>query len=293
MNFTILLTISMMIWGISWTMGKIVSGYADSFVLLFWRYAITTLCMIPIMFFLKVSWKITRISLLFIITAATINLLYGYFFLQGLKNGLAGAGGVLVTTINPIINFAILSLAGKYHPKKKELLGLLVGFLGGLIIISIWKFSLTEVLSLGNIYFLVASFVWAVNSINSQYAGKVINPILFSFYINSISVPILYLFVYDKNFLAALEFGSEFWICMFYLAALSTALATTIYIIATSKLGSEKASSFVFLVPAFAVLGSFFILGEKPTWNSILGGAIAILAVRMLHTKPHKKVEES
>jgi drug/metabolite transporter (DMT)-like permease len=76
---------------------------------------------------------------------------------------------------------------------------------------------------------------------------------------------------------------SFFWMNMFYLSLVSTTFGTTMYFHASAKLGSAKASSYIFLVPFTALLGSWFFLKENPTWTIIAGGFFAVLAVYFIN----------
>lgn len=49
---------------------------------------------------------------------------------------------------------------------------------------------------------------------------------------------------------------------MFIISVLSTTFATSIYFAATTKIGANEASSFVFLVPFNAIFLSFLFLDE-------------------------------
>jgi drug/metabolite transporter (DMT)-like permease len=275
----------MLIWGVSWTAGKIVSDYTTSDVLLFWRNAITAIAILPGLYFLRLKPVFKRETSREAIVGAILTVLYGFLFLQGLRTGLAGAGGVLVTCLNPLVNFALVAILGTHKLTKREALGLLLGFFGGMVILAIWTFDIKEVFREGNIYFLLASVVWAFNSINAHHAGKSMNPIVYSFYLHLFSTVITFFFGYSSGLLQVLNFDLKFWIALFYLSAISTGFATTIYFIASSRLGSQKASSFIFLVPGSALIGSFFLLGEIPKWNTIIGGVIAIFAVRIINTR--------
>ena len=44
--------------------------------------------------------------------------------------GLAGVGGVLVTTLNPILTFTVVFCAVDRSVNLKDLIGLAIGFLG-------------------------------------------------------------------------------------------------------------------------------------------------------------------
>ena len=77
----------------------------------------------------------------------------------------------------------------------------------------------------------------------------------------------------------------RFWGNMFFSATITTALATTFYFAATSKIGASKASSFIFMVPFSAALGSFIFLGEIIEWHTIVGGLLGIAAVYILNRR--------
>jgi drug/metabolite transporter (DMT)-like permease len=76
-----------------------------------------------------------------------------------------------------------------------------------------------------------------------------------------------------------------FWGNLLFASIITTTLATTMYFYATSKIGAEKASSFIFTVPFTAALSSYFILGEAIQLHTIIGGFLGIAAVWMINRK--------
>ncbi|SFV68366.1 hypothetical protein MNB_SM-4-1390 [hydrothermal vent metagenome] len=54
---------------------------------------------------------------------------------------------------------------------------------------------------------------------------------------------------------------------------------------ASSKLGSQTTSSFMFLVPIFALLSAWFILDEPIEIHIIIGGCVSMFAVYYLNKK--------
>ena len=78
----------------------------------------------------------------------------------------------------------------------------------------------------------------------------------------------------------------KFWGNLFFSATITTSLATTFYFVATSKIGASKASSFIFMVPFSAALGSWIFLGEAIELHTIIGGILGIAAVYILNRKP-------
>jgi drug/metabolite transporter (DMT)-like permease len=51
------------------------------------------------------------------------------------------------------------------------------------------------------------------------------------------------------------------------------------------ELGSQKASSFTFMVPAAAMIFAMIILGEKLELTTLIGGGMAISAVYLINRK--------
>ena len=58
---------------------------------------------------------------------------------------------------------------------------------------------------------------------------------------------------------------------------------TTAYFITTMRLGSGKASSFMFIVPFSAVISSSIFLGEVIALTTVIGGFFAIMAVYIIN----------
>ena len=62
-----------------------------------------------------------------------------------------------------------------------------------------------------------------------------------------------------------------------------TRIGTTAYFITTMRLGSHKASSFMFIVPFSAVLSASIFLGETIQISTIFGGIFSTAAVYLIN----------
>lgn len=281
----------MVSWGISWPIGKMIAGTVPVSVLVFWRFLATFLSVIPLLVVMKIPFKLkTGKDYWNVLVGGIIYTFYNQFFFMGLKNGLPGAGGVLVTTLNPIVTFFIVVLVQKKRISKRQVIGLFFGFIGGLVILQVWKISIDYLLLSGNLFFLLCSFVWATLSLNSQSTGKSMSPVTYSFYVYAVGSIIEFLFCFnDPSFLKVWDEGFPFWASIFYLTVISTTFGTTVYFYAATRLGSEIASSFIFIVPLSAYLSSYLILNEVIQIPVIIGGALAILAVYLINSKQKRK----
>jgi drug/metabolite transporter (DMT)-like permease len=71
------------------------------------------------------------------------------------------------------------------------------------------------------------------------------------------------------------------WISLMLLATFSTALAYILYFRLIASLGGQKASTVTFLIPVFAALWSWALLGETVTATMLIGGGVILLGTAL------------
>lgn len=279
---------SMFCWGLSWASAKVLGSYGAAISISLIRYVTTFISLLILLLITRENLSIKRSGLKDLLAASTILAFYFYFFFKGLEEGLAGAGGVLVTILNPIISYLIMLLISWKKPSKNEAIGLTVGLVAGAVLLKVWDLS-GSLLDAGNIYFLLASFSWAVLSVFTSKFSKHGSPLVYSFWMYGICCLLTFLFTTNSETIAIFEKAdSLFWGNLFFSATITTAMATTFYFIATSKIGASKASSFIFLVPFTAAIGSWIFLNEVPQAHTIIGGILGIAAVYILNKKENQ-----
>ncbi|MEJ7644204.1 MAG: DMT family transporter [Chryseolinea sp.] len=290
--FLIGMILSMTCWGFSWTSGKILASYGSPLAVSALRFSLTFISLVFILPLLKTKLSIARSGLFDLFGAAIMISIYTFLFFKGLVTGKAGAGGVLVTVLNPIISYSIMLVMSRRRPTRAEALGLLLGLAAGIILLKL-LFEPANVLNAGNVYFLFASFSWAILSVFTSRASRYGQPLTFSFYMYGISTIIMLVAAGLDNLNGVLDNSDlSFWLNLFFSATITTSLATTFYFVATSKIGASRASSFIFLVPISAALGSWFFLGEIPQSHTIIGGLLGIAAVYVLNQRSAKTTDK-
>ncbi|WP_299249765.1 DMT family transporter [uncultured Cytophaga sp.] len=276
---------SMFMWGLSWPSGKVAAGYGAPMTVVLIRYVVVLISFIPIFMFMKAPLLINKKGVLPLLIAGLLLSLYTYLFFFGLKNGLAGAGGVLVTTMNPIMAYGLGLIINRKKPTRNESIGLLLGILAGASLLKLWG-NLDELFASGNLYFLLAAFVWAVMSRITSTASKYGSSFSFSLWMYVATIVIVIPFVDLSDFTSLMQHADGyFWWNIVFSALFATSLATTYYFYATTALGPEKASSFIFLVPVSAALSAWLFLGEALLPHTIIGGILGIAAVYMINRK--------
>lgn len=283
-KFYVLLVIAMISWGFAWPSAKLIVGDQHPNVIIFWRFLATAISLLPVVLWRKESLRLPNKNTLFqVAIGGLLYTIYNQFFLLGLKNGLAGAGGVLVTTMNPIFTYVLVHSFQKKLPSAREGIGLLLGLVGGCILLRLWELDLNSLFLSGNIFFLLCAFSWAFLSMNSHSTGQTISPLVYSFYVFTIGTILDLFLAIPYGVENALNSGPHFWFHILYLSVISTTFGTTVYFFASTKLGSRVASSFIFLVPVTALFGSWIFLDEIPSFTTTVGGTFAVLAVFLLN----------
>jgi drug/metabolite transporter (DMT)-like permease len=282
---TLSIVISMFFWGLSWPSAKVITAYASPINLVVYRYIIVSFTLLPILFLFKINPKIKKDGILYVILSASLLALYSILMFRGLTLGFSGAGGVMVTTLNPIMAYFIGLIVKKKKPTKNEMLGLIIGLFAGCILLEIWK-NLDGLLMGGNIYLLLSALIWALMSRITANSSKYGSPFSFSFWIYLATFVFLIPFMTFGEIEHTLEIADfKFWGNLLFGGAIVTSIATSIYFYATSKLGSEKASSYIFLVPFSAAISAWILLDEKIYIHTIVGGVLGIVAVYLINRK--------
>ncbi|MFY9075659.1 DMT family transporter [Malaciobacter mytili] len=280
--FYIMMIFAMAGWGASWVNAKVLSSYINEYELIFFRNIFTLLTLTPILIFAKKYFYINKKSLFLAFLASLVMIAYMKCYFLGTKFGTASLGGALVTTLIPINTFLIMAIFFNKKIQKKDFLALGVGAIGVLTILQVWSFNFEQVFTIYNAYFLAGSLLWAILTIISSRSTKT-SPMVFTFYMYVITTFLVVIFFLDFKAINYQSFDWIFWVNILILSVISTTFATTVYFIGIEKLGANEVSSFVFLVPFFAILFSVIFLKEHISLSIILGTVMTIYAVKILN----------
>ena len=270
-------------WGLSWTNGKILSQYCSSSILAFWRFFLSSIFMIPVLIFTKNNFTVPSDGIKYIIIGSILIFSYNIFFFMGSNLGFANVGGIFVPTLNPIITFILSIIIFREIIYKKDIIGLIFGICGGIIVLEAWTLSYSQMTANGNLYFLLASISWGIMSIVSGKSHKALATLTFSFWVYFISSIFCFIMNINNDVLIVLDFDLIFWLNLILLSIGAQVFGTTVYFIATTKLGPSKASSFIFIVPITAPIFSMIFIGEKLEISTIIGGIMTMTAVYLIN----------
>ena len=284
------LVFAMFLWGAGWPALKILTPEVSLEVVSFWRFFIMSLAFIPILIYLKKPIRLPKRALPYILISAILNSLFMIFAFLGVKHGSAGSGGVIITTISPILTFFIVSLLTKTLMPSHQIFGLFLGLIGGAIMFQINAMSLEDFFGGAEFYFLLCALAWSGVTILAQKSQVHIHPIHYSFFIALVATGILFVLALPYDVSTVRSQGIIFWSALLYLGIFGQTIATTIYFIASGKMGSSHTSTYMFLVPIFALILSYLLLQESIELHVVFGGAISLFALYLIQKKPSKSL---
>jgi drug/metabolite transporter (DMT)-like permease len=279
------IVISMLIWGLGWPSTKILTGFGTPIHIAIIRFFLTSITLFIILLLMKQKLVIAKSGILYLLIASAIMAIYTMLFLIGVKKGTPGAGGVLVTTMTPIITYALSIIISKKTPSRNEIIGFALGILAACFLLHIWH-DFSSMINSGNIFFILSCCTWAVLSRITAKAQQFGSPLTFSFWMYILCFVFLFPFASNQELFSIVQIkDSRYLLNLFFSAIVNTGLATTFYFYATSQMGAAKTSSFIYIVPFAAAFFSWLILNETFHWNTIVGGLLGISAVLFINKK--------
>ena len=274
------MSLAMFSWAIAWTNAKIVGEYLSFYNLVFFRFLLGFLSLLPFIIIKKNHFP-KMADLKYILIPSLLFFVYNIAFFKGTHYGLAGTGGVLVTTLNPLCTILIMSLINK-RIIKKEVVGMFLGVIGGIIIMNLHKEGMVNILNSNNIYFIICAITWGVMTVSVNYAQKRINPYIFIClcYLFTMIISIPFTNFGELN-MSDLDF--RFYINFFLVSIGAMSFGTSIYIYSTPILGPAKVSVFIFSVPFIAMGTAYLVLNEPFTINIVIGGLLSLLSIYIVN----------
>jgi len=271
----------MISWGVAWTNASIVNEYFNFYDLVSLRFFFGALSLIPILLFDKKGFSFKLSYLKYLAPASILFFLYNISFFMGTHYGDPGKGAVFATTTNPIITLIIMALITR-KITKREILGILGGALGGLLIMNVFWSGFGDMFSEENIFFPICSVLWGIVTVLISYAQKKIPAFQFIFYCYLITALLSAPFTsISTQELSSID--ARFCFNFFMVSVASMAFGTSLYMYSTTIIGPVRSSAFIFSVPLIALLAAYFILNEPIYLNTVIGGAICLFSTYIVN----------
>ena len=287
-KYVVWMIVAMLFWGFAWTAGKMAAEHSNAQVAAFWRYAISFITIIPVIWYLKTPLKTDRIGLLYMLGTGALTALFNYLFFAGLSHGQAGYGGTMVTSLAPIITY-ILSIAifsTKVSPR--QITALSIGVFGALILLRV-PFEGFAFLNIDSSYFLGCAVVWALVTVISQKAVKRAHLMFYTFVVFGITALINMLFALPHHPFDFAAYDETFWITITLIGVLPGTFSTALYFVSAGKVGAHRTGVYMFIVPVGAIISSWVVYGETLELSTVIGCLLAFAAVILFNLKQSSK----
>ena len=284
-------------WGMAWAVGRILALGLPPMTGAWLRYVLTMA-----LFYLwfvgralkgnEVNWLPTGRQTWRTLTLIAITGVLGYqvFFMNGMRLTAAGDASLIIT-FNPIFTVLLAAPMLGQQISHKMFVGLFCGFIG-VAVVTGWSPNTDipfEDRILGDLMILLASLNWAMTTNNTKRMMEQRNGEQKA---TTLEIVVWYSLIGTVLLtpLAAWETWQHGipeptltdWYAIIYLAAISTVLAYYWFAIGVEKLGATAASSYIFLMPVFGVLGGVILLDENIGWTLLLGFILIVIGVRVV-----------
>lgn len=283
-KYVFLMIIAMLFWGFAWTAGKVAAEHSNPQVAAFWRYAISFISIIPVVWFMKIPLKTDPKGIVYMMIAGVLTSLFNYLFFAGLSHGDAGYGGTMVTSLAPIITYLLSITFLGITVSMRQIGALSIGILGALILLRV-PFDGFAFLSVDSAYFLGCALVWALVTVVSQKAAGRAHVMFYTLIVFGVTTLINMLFALPHHPFNFGAYDAVFWWTILFIGVIPGTFSTALYFISAGKVGAHRTGVFMFIVPVGAIASSWIVYGESLAVSTLIGCLMAFAAVVLFNIK--------
>lgn len=280
---------AVIVWGASFVATKIAVGQISPISVVWLRFAIG----IPILFvaiFMRKQFAFPkgREWAYFALLGFLGISFHQWLQSNGLQTSQATTTAWIVSTA-PVFIALLAWLFLKEKLSRIQISGIALAMLGVLVVVS--KGDLASLTggnfgSIGDILILISAVNWAVFSILSRHGLKSHPSTRLTLWVMILGWLIATVaFVAGKNYTEIPTLDTSGWWSMIFLGIFTTGLAYIAWFDVLGQLPAAQSGAFLFLEPPTSMVVAAFVLDEKITFASILGGAIIILGVYLVNRK--------
>ena len=204
-------------------------------------------------------------------------------FLCGIKLTFAGHGALLYAT-TPMIVLVLSVMIGREHPSIKKFCGILLGFLGVILVLLDKQVAFSQNTYLGDFLIFMGVVVWGIYTLLIKNMVTRYSPI----YLTGISLilgAILFLPI-AIPFLASMDLAKITWRgigALLYLSLLTSVFAYFIWSWGLKQFDASKTAIVSNLQPIVAALLGWFVLGEPISITFVIGAIAVFIGILFTH----------
>ena len=189
----------------------------------------------------------------------------------------------LLNALGPLLLILLSHIFLKTTVSKKQMLGILCGLLGVLIIITKGNLNLFNNFSasIGDFFMLLNALCFAFYGFLQYKKPKEISQTLMLSVTALIGIILMIPVVLIEQLptFPILELNRLDWSAIIYLGIFNSVLSYLAWNSALIKIGAVKTGGLYYLLPVFSAIEAFFILGQSIHLTQIIGGLFIILGI--------------
>ncbi len=266
------------VWGCSFIFIKLGLGFLTPFGVAFGRTFLGALALLAISRIKRIALpKDRRIWVHLWVVSMLLNVVPGVLFAVAETKVTSILAGI-INAVTPLMTLLVMmTLFREEKPKRYQVIGLLIGFAGILIVLGAWN-------GLGaNPILAILALLAAVTcyGFSFPYSRRYVLPhrlapeALATTQVSLAAITLLPLFIFDG--VAKYQFRVGPVSAMLALGILGTGYAYIWNFQILAAAGSAIASSVTYVTPVVAVIVGVLFLSEPVTWNEPIGGAIVLI----------------
>jgi len=209
---------------------------------------------------------------------------YQLLFMHGMSWTAAGDASLIIP-MNPVFTVLLAAPMLGQRISARMSVGLLIGISGVAVVVG-WSPNSgipIEHRVIGDLMILLAALSWAVTSNLTKIMlswGRDFSSLEIVVWYSATGWALLTPWVIAENWGSTIpEPSSTEWLTIAYLGIISTVLSYVLFAKGIEVIGPTAASSYVFLVPVFGVLGGWILLGEEIGASMLIGFVLIVVGV--------------
>ena len=291
-----LLVLTALFWAGNWVIARGIQGHMSPIAMAFWRWLCALIILVPFVARpIAREWRSVLRSWKVLVPLGVLGVgAFNTLTYTGLKYT-AATNGVLLNSIIPILVIAINVTFLREPLRAIQAAGVAVSLAGVLTIVARGDTDVLMHLRLnpGDLWVLAAMLTWAVYTVLLRLRPRGLSSTAFTGSLIAIGVVFLLpVFAWDYDAGSRTQWGPVTFAAVAYFAIFPSVLAYFFWNAAVARVGGERASTFLHLMPLFGAVLSAAFLGEALLWYHYAGALLIFsglfIASRAPHTAPSR-----
>lgn len=277
----------MFFWGTAFVSGRMLTQQYHPFCVAYGRFFLASLILFPILYKKKSDRILLSKNkfLQMLLLGLTGVFAYNFLFFSGLKLVEAGRSSIIIS-VNPVITTCAAVIIFKEQFTFKKLIGVLLAFLGLLIVLTHGHLShlLSGEFGRGELYLLGAVFSWVTYTLIGKHAMKTITPFEAATWASIIGSFMILPFALKSGLLEMIpKLNLIDFLNFLNLGIFSTCFGFIWYYDGVKEIGAARASSFINLIPIIGISVGVIFLHETVSLSTFFGGFLVILGIALVN----------